>query len=299
MNSEPIVSVITPFLNGAAFLGEAIESVASQSLQSWELLLVDDGSVDPSTQIARDAASRDGRIRYLEHPGHANLGKSTSRNLGLAKARGRYVTFLDADDVFLEDKLAHQVRLLDARSGAVMTYGTTQYWFNWDPRVPSGERDRLGKLGVATGRAYPPPDLLIAYLRDPGIVPCICALLARRDAAVAVGCFDESLQDLYEDQVFIVKMILQGAVHVDPVCGERYRQHAGSSSAVAQRDGRYHPTEANEARRVFLEWVAGYVRGVRAGNRDLDLALKAALRPYRRPRFSRLLKRLPGVIWRN
>jgi glycosyltransferase involved in cell wall biosynthesis len=292
MSGEPIVSVITPFLNAERFIAEAIESVVAQRFQQWELLLVDDGSADRSTRIARAAAARDARIRYLEHAAHANLGKSSSRNLGIVEARGRYITFLDADDVFLHDKLSHQVGLLDARPGAVMAYGTTEYWFNWDPNASSVEPDRLGKLGVAPDRHYLPPALLVAFLRDPGIVPCICALLARRDAALATGCFDESVQNLYEDQVFIVKMVLHGAVFVDSGCGERYRQHADSSSAVAERAGRYHPTQANEARHVFLGWVEDYVRGRLAANRELDRALKAALRPYRHPRFDRLLRSL-------
>jgi glycosyltransferase involved in cell wall biosynthesis len=288
VSSDPVVSVVMPFLDAERFIAEAIDSVVAQDFPAWELLLVDDGSTDGSSRIAREAAARDARIRCLEHAAHANRGKSTSRNLGISAARGRYITFLDADDVFLEGKLARQVGLLDSRPAAVMTYGTTEYWFGWDPQGTAGEADRLGKLGVAAGRTYPPPALLVAYLRDPGIVPCICALLVRREAALAVECFDESFQDLYEDQVFIVKLLLHGPVYVDDACGERYRQHAQSSSARAEREGRYHPTAANEARRLFLRWVESYVHAHGRGDRGLRRALTRALRPYRGPWLARL-----------
>ena len=75
----------------------------------WELILVDDGSTDASTAMAKAwAASDPARIRYIEHDGHENLGMSASRNLGVAVARGRYVAFLDCDDVWLPSALAHR-----------------------------------------------------------------------------------------------------------------------------------------------------------------------------------------------
>lgn len=279
----PLVSVVMPFLDAQRFLEEAIDSVLAQTLQSWELLLIDDGSTDASSALARGYAQRfPDRIRYFEHPGHVNRGKGTSRNVGIAQARGSLVSFLDADDVLLPHKLARQAELLRSLPDAVLVYGNTEYWFNWDPRAPDAGRDRMGKLGVVPDRLYDPPDLLTAYLRDPGIVPCICGLLARRAVIGRVGGFDESIQDLFEDQVFLARMILAGPVYVEAGCGERYRQHAESSSARAVAEGRYHPTRANEAHRLFLEWLAGYVASQPAQHdRRLRRALRAAQRPYR------------------
>lgn len=278
----PLVSVVMPFLDGIRFLPEAVDSIVTQTYPEWELLLVDDGSTDGSSALARDyARGRPDRIRYLEHAGHANRGKSTSRNLAIAAARGELLAFLDADDVLLPDKLARQVGLLQAHSDAVMVYGNTQYWVSWNPDRPVLRRDRLGRLGVATGCVHPPPRLLEAWLRDPGTVPCICSLLARRAAAVACGAFEESIQDLYEDQVFLAKMALAGPVLVEPGCGERYRQHAGSTSAQAIVDQRYHPTRPNESRRAFLQWLADYVARRPVGRDErLHRALRAAQRPY-------------------
>jgi len=102
VSDTPLVSVITIFLDAERFLNEAIESLRAQTYERWELLLVDDGSRDGSSEIAREHAARDPhRIRVLEHAGHANLGMSASRNLGIAHARGDLVALLDADDVYL------------------------------------------------------------------------------------------------------------------------------------------------------------------------------------------------------
>src|SRR5438128_2284668 len=110
MNDDPLVSTVMIFLNAERFMQEALDSVFAQTWERWELLLVDDGSTDDSREIAkRSAAEHPAKVRYLEHPGHENRGMSASRNLGIRHARGAFVAFLDADDVWLPAKLAEQI----------------------------------------------------------------------------------------------------------------------------------------------------------------------------------------------
>ena len=95
MNSRPLVSVITIFFNEEKFIEDAVKSVFAQTYQDWELLLVDDGSTDKSTEIARRLAEQHPeKVRYLEHDGHKNRGMSASRNLGIRNADGEYHRFL-------------------------------------------------------------------------------------------------------------------------------------------------------------------------------------------------------------
>ena len=124
---EPLVSAITIFLDAETFLREAIESVLAQTYANWELLLVDDGSTDGSTEIALGYARLyPQRIRYLEHEGHRNRGMSASRNLGIPHARGEYIALLDADDVWLPLKLERQVAILESDPESAMVYGATR-----------------------------------------------------------------------------------------------------------------------------------------------------------------------------
>jgi glycosyltransferase involved in cell wall biosynthesis len=294
----PLVTVITPFFDAGRWLDEAIESVLAQTLPSFELLLVDDGSSDCGTEIARAHAARDpDRVRYLEHPQHRNLGKAVSRNAGIAEARGEYVTFLDADDVFLPQKLERQVAILDRHPDAVLVYGATEYWWSWSHDGGRRPRDRRSKIGVPTERLYAPPELLVAYLRDPGIVPCICGLLARTSVVRDTGAFDEAIQNLYEDQVLIAKLLLAGPVYVESGCSERYRQHPDASSLRAIESGDYHPVRSNPARREYLEWLGDYVRSGRVNSTPLERALRAAYRPYRYPRLYRLVDPLKAAYY--
>jgi glycosyltransferase involved in cell wall biosynthesis len=288
-NKHPLVSVVVIFLNEQRFLQEAIDSVIGQSSPHWELLLVNDGSTDRSPEIARSSAALDPkRIRYLEHPGGSNRGKSTSRNLGLQAASGEFVTFLDGDDIFRPEKIACQATLL-ANSSAAMVYGPTLYWTRW-PGAPSKTRpDELSELGVLPDRLYQPPYLLTKFLRRPGIVPCICGLTVRRDVAREVGGFDEGIQDLYEDQVFLAKICAQFPVLVESGCWDQYRQHPNSTSHLAIASGQYDPVVPNPSRLKFLLWLQSFLAEKGLTDLTLNRALRRAFFPFRFPRMHRFL----------
>src|SRR5262249_39236563 len=141
------VCTVIIFLNAENFIDEAIASVFAQTYDDWELVLVDDGSSDASTAIAKDYAARfPARIRYLEHEGHQNRGKSASRNLAIRNSRSEFVAFLDADDVWMRDKLREQVEILDAHATAGMVYGPGEWWYSWSGKEIDQNRDSIQKL---------------------------------------------------------------------------------------------------------------------------------------------------------
>ena len=149
VNVEPLVSCIIIFLNGEAFLAEAVQSVFAQTYTNWELLLVDDGSGDGSTQLAQHFAEQQpDRVRYLEHPRHQNRGMSATRNLGIHQARGEYVAFLDADDLWLPEKLEQQVAIMSRQPRAAMVYGRTLIWHSWTGHPQDQSLDHMIDLGV-------------------------------------------------------------------------------------------------------------------------------------------------------
>jgi glycosyltransferase involved in cell wall biosynthesis len=183
----PLVSIVVIFLDAERFLAEALESVLAQTLQDFELLLVDDGSSDGSTAIARGFAERLGtRGHYLEHPGHANRGMSASRNLGMRHARGRYVALLDADDVWLPHKLARQVTLLEAAPDVGLVFGQPEYWYGWTGRPEDRRRNCVPELGAPADQVVEPPGLLTRlYPLGTRTAPCPSDLFFRREVASA------------------------------------------------------------------------------------------------------------------
>lgn len=126
MSIRSLVSVVMVFFNEERFLQEAIDSVFAQSYDNWEMLLVDDGSTDKSSEIALGYAERySEKMLYLEHDGHRNRGTSASRNLAIRNAKGEYIAFLDADDVWLPCILEQQVAIMDSQPEAALVCGQT------------------------------------------------------------------------------------------------------------------------------------------------------------------------------
>ena len=284
---HPRVSIVTPFLNAGRFIQESIESVLAQRYDDWELLLVDDGSIDDSTSIAlRYSAAHPAKIRYLAHEGRRNRGASASRNLAARHAQGQYLAFLDADDVYLPDKLREQVPLLDAHPEAALMYAATEYWYSWSGRADDAARDWIWRSSVARcNEIVDAPRMLMAFLNDGGTVPCMGSVLARRTAVEHVGGWEESFRTVCTDQVFHAKLCLRFPVLVADGCWDRYRQHEDSSSQTAARAGQ---TEAAFVR--YLEWLEQHLVRESVSDPDLRYALRKALRRYRHPWFDRLVR---------
>jgi glycosyltransferase involved in cell wall biosynthesis len=286
---EPVVSVVTIFLNAATYFEEAIASVLAQTDPRWELLLVDDGSTDGSTEIAeRHARARPGQIKVLTHPGRQNLGMSASRNAGLRAARGAYVAFLDADDVWLPAKLERQLAAFAAHPEAALVYGPTLLWYSWTGEPADHGRDRLRILGVPPETLVQPPTLIPSFLRETAQTPSTCGLLVRREAALAVDGFEEAFRGMFEDQVFLYKLLLRYPAWVTGECLDRYRQHPGSHSVTARRARTYHYREPNIAQERFLAWLDRYLTEVDLRDADVRAALRDASWPYRHPVLARL-----------
>lgn len=108
-----MVSIVTPVYNAAAFICETMEMVKAQSFQDWELILVDDGSKDNSCEVIETYLKEhpDDRIRLIKKG--KNEGAALSRNRGIKEAQGRYIAFLDADDVWLSHKLQTQMEFME------------------------------------------------------------------------------------------------------------------------------------------------------------------------------------------
>jgi len=109
-NANPLVSIITPVYSCEEYIRQTIDSVRSQTFTDWEMILADDCSPDNSAEIIADYSLRDSRIRYITLP--ANSGAAVARNAALNEARGRYIAYLDADDIWLPEKLERQLSFM-------------------------------------------------------------------------------------------------------------------------------------------------------------------------------------------
>ncbi len=283
-------SVIIIFFNAEEFFDEAIRSVLDQTDRDFELLLVDDGSTDGSTDIAKGYAARHpATISWLEHEGHANKGMSATRNLGIRHARGEFIAFIDADDVWRPEKLAQQIAIMQAYPQLGAVCGTVNYWRSWQ-----GGRDLLVPTGHVQDRPVAPPEAsLRLYPLGSAAAPCPSDLMLRRDAVERLGGFEEHFtgpRQMYEDQGFLAKLYLDYPVYFSSRRWLDYRQHANSIVSQVTSTGRY-----VQVRGYFLEWLSRYL--VDQGHTLQGSAvLRACWRARQRLRLAALRDRLLATV---
>lgn len=210
MSMETTVSVIIPTYNRAALIGQTIRNMLDQTLPPHEIIVVDDGSTDSTGDVV---GSFGHRVRYLAQ---RNQGPAAARNAGLAAATGRYVQFMDSDDLASLNKLEVQVKALEA-DGADMAYGPwIQLRIAGNHAAPAAE--------VLQGA--PPPTRLPLYewhLRGWALVLQNC--LFTRDFLGRVGPFHEDLM-MTEDTEYLNRIFVsEPKVAFTPSCMVVYRVH--------------------------------------------------------------------------
>lgn len=282
----PLVSIVVPIFNGERFLQETIASVLAQTYSHWELLLVDDGSRDRSPDIARQYAEQcPAQISYLEHRDHQNLGVCSTRNLGVRHAQGEYIAFLDADDVWLPQKLEQQVEIMQTHPDVGMVFSMSRYWSSWNPSLRNFGADYIPKFGLSIDTLYPPQVLTLrSYPLGKAQAPCPSNILLRRRVIEAVGGFEESFQrsyQLYEDQAFLSKVYLTTSVYVSSQLWDYYRLHKSSCMATSKKN-------YLAIRLFFLKWFESYLQSQGIEDQNIWQTLQRAYWPYQHPHLYRL-----------
>lgn len=123
-SKKPLISVILPVYNADQYLSQAIESIINQTYINWELIIVDDHSTDGSNKIALTYSKKDKRIHVINAKRHKGVGAIS--NLGITRAKGKYIARMDADDISLPDRFAKQVAYLENHPEVIILGGQCQ-----------------------------------------------------------------------------------------------------------------------------------------------------------------------------
>lgn len=236
-------SVVIPAFDAEKTLGEAVRSALAQVPPPLEVVVVDDGSRD-GTRAAAEAFGPP--VRVLSG---ANAGPSAARNRGVREARGTWIAFLDADDVWEPGYLAAAAAHLDAHPGVgVLCFGV---------RVLEGETPTAHVIHKKTpGPAYTTSGML------EGDVGTICTPLVRRDVFLAAGGFDETLR-ANEDCHLWLRLSRVTGIHQDPAPLLLYRRHPGNASGDVLANARESVRSLELLEETHPEFGAEFRRGMR------------------------------------
>jgi glycosyltransferase involved in cell wall biosynthesis len=207
----PVISIVIPVYNGEKTIEETVRSVLKQTFQDFEIIIINDGSKDKTLEVI-DGIS-DSRIQVYSY---SNSGQGASRNRGISYAKGQYLSFLDADDLWTSDKLEAQLDALQANPEAAVAYSWTDFIDEFGNFLRPGSHLNL------SGNVY--PHLLLSNILENGSNPLI-----RREAIDKVGQFDESLPPA-EDWDLYLRLAAEYPFIVVPRPQILYRVYANSSS---------------------------------------------------------------------
>ncbi|MCQ8183951.1 glycosyltransferase family 2 protein [Parvularcula maris] len=192
MLEDPLFSVVIPSYRSASMVGEAVRSALAQDARSLEVIVVDDGSPTEDAQAAEAAGEGDPCLRIIvQH----NMGVSAARNTGIRTARGRFIAFLDADDVLLPGALSAHLAAFEEHPELALSFGRVRFW---DPA--------FGEKGRQSARCF---SLSLPRILGDNQVCTASNMVVRTEDARQINGFDEALRRA-EDQDFLARLYLGG-----------------------------------------------------------------------------------------
>jgi len=212
------VSIITPLHNSSSFIADTIDSVLAQRYDHWELLIVDDASNDQSAAIVQAYQEKDPRIKLFRNS--SNQGPAITRNRAIGEATGRFIAFLDSDDLWLPDKLQLQINFMLKH----------QYAFTF------GAYDKITESGEKAGRITVPESVSYRDLLKTCSVGCLTAIYDTRMLGKVYLPIIDKRQD-YALWLRILKIIPKG-YGMDAVLG-KYRLRGNSISGNKLNAAKY------------------------------------------------------------
>lgn len=268
MTALPIISVVIPCYNATRYIAATIQSVLAQDWPALEILVVDDGSSDGSAALVQNMFPS---VRLIVQ---ANQGVAAARNNGILHARGDWIAFLDADDIWLPGKLQAQWAMLQTSPGARMTYTAWHVWTSTEP-VPSPaclaklstEADNTARWAGATGWVY--PQLLL------DCVVWTSTVLAHKSVFAEVGVFDPALRIGEDYDLWLRASRITPILRV-PKPWALYRMHPASiTKSVPEKNFR-----ALVVTRALSRWGYASPDGRLAEKRVVDMALAKSWSDY-------------------
>ena len=232
MPKKPLVSVVIPVFNGAAFIARSVGSVLAQTCKDFEIIVVDDGSTDDTLAFLAQLAQNSGIICLHQE----NAGPAQARNLGIQSASGKYIAFLDCDDIWVPEKLEAQLSILEGNPRPVLVHS------NYEVIDPAGRVIQHAKAGQSRDALH--------QAFTGGQAPLLSTILMPRTLLVRVGGFDSNLWVSEDSDLMLRLYEVTKFECIDRVLAYKYQQIHGHWAIPPDEDA--HRENVLSSRERFL-----------------------------------------------
>ncbi|MCK5536627.1 MAG: glycosyltransferase family 2 protein [Bacteroidales bacterium] len=217
-SNQSLVSIIMPAYNADMFIAESIKSVMNQTYQNWELIIINDGSIDNTGTVIK--SFNDDRVKIIEQK---NMGVSAARNVGLSLSKGKYLTFLDADDTFSEKSLGIRVKYLEENPDVDIVDG------------PIRVMDHLLEEVIRIYKPYYKGKILPRLMRiDQNVFFNVCYMIRKK--SIGGVMFNENMTHS-EDLLFYISVSALNDLEYGHVIDLIYNYRSGHVSAMSNMNG--------------------------------------------------------------
>jgi glycosyltransferase involved in cell wall biosynthesis len=280
---SPIVSILSPTYNHEKFIAHCIRSVQGQTFNSWEMIILDDGSTDSTMRIAEEFARNDKRIQTLTQVNVGVFRLAETYNKGLQIAKGKYIAILEGDDVWVSDKLERQVEILEKDPGVILAWGQSEL-INEDGTEIYYISPKTDNIPAKYFNNTPPGSIIELALFNAWL-PAL-TLLIRKDVLSGIGGFLQSHGMPLVDFPTILTLSLQGKFYFE-------NRVLGSWRIYATQTTKKHTVEIYRGMKEFLEshLISVFPDNPQAINRIIDYYRKLCLIAYARSGRYKLIRK--------
>lgn len=217
---RPLVSIIMPAFNAELYIAASVQSVIDQSYQNWELLIIDDGSTDQTAEKVNGFVKTNNKLNYILQ---SNGGQGKARNRGILEAKGDYIAFLDADDLWVNNKLEVQVAELEKNKHIDLLFSAASAFCG-------SAQNFLKYLNHNNNEVYSGIEAFKTFIKG-NKVP-ILTVLVKKEVLQAVGNFDESrpLQNVEDSHLWLKLLLANYKLKSSQEVLAFYRVHEGQST---------------------------------------------------------------------
>lgn len=272
----PLVSIIIPTYNRSAYIGETLDSVISQSYGNWECIVVDDGSTDYTFELMEFYLKEDSRIKYLLRPKAKPKGGNVCRNYGFGNSKGKYIQWLDSDDLLSTDKIYEQVLSLEPLTELSISTCKFGYIYN------SSFKEKKFRENIGTYQDFNSGmDLLNCFGKLNEYLP-IHVYLTPRELIYKSGLWDENI-DINQDGEFYSRVLINTTLVKFVNTGVYYRKEENQS--VSSFD-------TEEKARKAIETLNKI-------DKNIGIENTLYVRQAKKILYKRFLKKFPNLIDEN